>query len=267
MSNLKAPSISIMFRERAKSVITRGERGIVGLILQDSVLQGTDFTVLDGSDVPNNLSDGNKKIIEMVLIGNDSAPRKIICYIMKLDTNDDPDYDKALDWVENSQCDVVAFSKVATDNAVTTVKTGIVNMRERHKRVMCVLPECAGDHEGIVGWYGKVCDETGTEIAKEEYCARIAGAIAGTGLTSSICYMTLTDVANCERLSDAEIDAAVGEGKLIPMWDGEKVKIVNDVPTFQTTTEDKNNSYKVIKLVRDMDMVYSDIYIDRKSVV
>lgn len=261
MSNVKAPSISIEFRERAKTVITRGERGIVGLILQDSVLQGTNFVVLDGTDVPTNLSDANKKLIEKALIGNDRAPRKVICYVMESDSSGDPDYSKALDFVENSQCNVVAFSKVATDNAVDAVKTGIIAMRGRHKRVMCILPECAGDNEGIVGWYGKVFDDDGNEIPKEDYCVRIAGAIAGTGLTSSICYMTLTDVANCERLSDADINAAVAAGKLIPMWDGEKVKIVNDVTTFQTTTEDKNNSYKVIKLVRDMDMVYDDIYI------
>lgn len=260
MSNLKAPSINIVFNERANTVLTRGERGIVGLVLQDDVLQGKEFTVLDGTDVPNTISDANKKLIEKALIGNTTAPKKIICYVMELDTNDMPDYDKAIEWVENSICDIVAFSKVATDGKVADVATEIKAMRNRHKRIMVVLPECAGDHEGIVGWYGKSYDDIGVEIPKEDYCARIAGAIAGTGLTSSICYMTLSDVKNCERLSDAEIDTAVGEGKLIPMWDGEKVKIVNDVTTFQTITDTKNNSYKVIKLVRDMDMVYSDIY-------
>ena len=261
MSNLKAPSINIVFNERANTVLTRGERGIVGLILQDTVLQGQTFNVLDGTDVPNTISNENKKLIEKALIGNVTSPRRVICYIMELDTDNNPDYDKALEWVENSVCDIVAFSKVETDSKVADVAAEIKAMRNRHKKIMAVLPECAGDHEGIVGWYGTVYNDEGVEISKEDYCVRIAGAIAGTGLTSSICYMTLTDVANCARMSDADIDAAVGEGKLIPMWDGEKVKIVNDVTTFQTITDTKNNSYKVIKLVRDMDMVYSDIYI------
>ena len=259
MSNLKAPNITIAFKERANTVISRGERGIVGLILTDSVLTDTDFVVLDKSDIPSGLSADNVKQIERALIGNETAPKKVICYVM--DSEDDDRYAKALDWVENSICDVVAFSTVVTDDEVDTVKTGIKAMRERHRRVMCVLPECAADNEGIVGWYGTVYDKSGAEIEKESYCSRIAGAIAGTGLTSSICYMTLPDVSNCERLSDADIDTAVGLGKLIPMWDGEKVKIVDDVTTFQTITEDKNNSYKIIKLVRDMDLIYNDIYI------
>ena len=257
MSNLKAPSITIAFKERANTIISRGERGIVGLILTDTILKNTDFIVLDSSDIPQGLSEYNKKQIERALIGNETAPKKIICYVM--DGEDENCYQKALEWVENSICDVIAFSTVATDNAVDTVKTEIKAMRDRHKKVMCVLPECAADNDGIVGWYGIVYDENGIEI--EEYCSRIAGAIAGTGLTSSICYMTLSDVSNCERLSDTAIDDAVGLGKLIPMWDGEKVKIVDDVTTFQTVTEEKNNSYKVIKLVRDMDLVYNDIYI------
>ncbi|MBR1844269.1 MAG: phage tail sheath subtilisin-like domain-containing protein [Lachnospiraceae bacterium] len=264
MGTLKAPSITIAFLEKAKTVLNRGERGIVGLILQDPVRNGTDFTVFDGTDIPDDISNENKKHIERALIGNETAPRKIICYIMKVESSN-PDYDDALAWVENSACDVVAFMGVATDNKVSDVKTGIIAMRGRHKKVTCVLPECAGDNEGIVGWYGVVYDGNKAEISKEDYCARIAGALAGTGLTSSICYMTLTDVDNCERMSDADIDTAVGQGKLIPMWDGEKVKIVNDVTTFLTTTENKNDSYKVIKLVRDMDLVYSDIYILTKD--
>lgn len=259
MSNIKAPNITIAFKERANTVISRGERGIVGLVLNDTEtsLQGTEFIVFDKSDIPNALSSYNKKQIERALIGNETAPKKIICYVME----DTDGYTKALEWVENSICNVVAFPSVATDDEVNTVKTGIIAMRGRHRKVMCVLPECAGDNEGIVGWFGKVYDENGTEIDKEAYCSRIAGAIAGTGLTSSICYMTLSDVSNCDRMSDADIDTAVGLGKLIPMWDGEKVKIVDDVTSFQTTTDEKNNSYKIIKLVRDMDLVYSDIYV------
>ena len=172
MSNLKAPSINIVFNERANTVLTRGNRGVVGLILQDSVLQGTDFVVLDSTDIPTGVSEENQKLIEKALIGNDTAPRKIICYIMELDGDDNPDYDKALNFIENSACDVVAFSKVATDNKVNTVKEGIIAMRARHKKVMAVLPECAGDNEGIVGWYGKVYDDNGDEISKEARRAR-----------------------------------------------------------------------------------------------
>ena len=261
MSNIKAPSITIAFNERAETIISRGERGIVGLILKDNKYNGNSFIVYDASDIPSDISEDNKTHIKRALIGNITAPKKIICYVMELDENDNPDYEKALSFVENSTCDIVAFPTVATDDKISEVQNGIKAIRGRHRKVMAVLPECAGDDEGIVNWDGIVFDENGDEIPKEDYTARIAGSIAGTSITSSITYMNLSDVANCERLSDSEIDAAVGLGKLIAMWDGEKVKIANDVTSFQTITENKNKSYKIIKLVRDMDMVYNDIYI------
>ena len=51
MGLIKAPNINIAFKEKAETVFTRGERGIVGLCLQDTVLQGTNFEVLESADI------------------------------------------------------------------------------------------------------------------------------------------------------------------------------------------------------------------------
>lgn len=254
---MKAPSINIVFKEKAQSIITRGERGICGLILQDLVLQGTSFDVLDVLDIPSTLSEENVSLIKSALLGNNTAPKKIIVYIMT--GNDETAYNKALEFIENSKIDIVAFSRAQTDNMCELIANSIVAIRERNKKIKCVLPSYQKDNEAIVNWDGVVY-QSGVEVNKEEYAIRIAGAIAGTSMKSSITYMNLSDVDNCERLSKDEIDQKVEQGKLISMWDGEKVKIVNDVTSFITTTADKGDSFKVIKLVRDMDLIYTDLY-------
>lgn len=52
---------------------------------------------------------------------------------------------------------------------------------------------------------------------------------------------------------------AVGAGKLLGFWDGEKVKLDRAVTSFVTTTGVKGGSFKKVKLVEDMDMIKSDI--------
>ena len=90
-------------------------------------------------------------------------------------------------------------------------------------------------------------------------CSRIAGYIAGTPFTQSITYGTLNDLSDCNRLTIAEQDAAVDGGKLVLMHDGEKVKIVRGVNTFKTTTKTKGDSFKKIKIVNIMNLIYDDL--------
>ena len=71
-------------------------------------------------------------------------------------------------------------------------------------------------------------------------------------------YASLKDFVDVSRLTKTEQDEAVGSGKLIAIWDGEKVKL-NRAVTSLTTTENKGDSFKKIKLVETMDMIEDDI--------
>ena len=96
-------------------------------------------------------------------------------------------------------------------------------------------------------------------LTPEQGCARIAGLLAGTGLTVSGTYAPLQDFVDVSRLTKAEQDEAVGAGKLIALWDGEKVKLNRAVTSLTTTSADKGDSFKKIKLVETMDMMEDDI--------
>lgn len=69
----------------------------------------------------------------------------------------------------------------------------------------------------------------------------------------------MKDFSDTSRLNQSERDTAVGAGKLIALWDGEKVKLDRAVTSFVTTTANKGDSFKKIKLVEDMDMIKTDI--------
>lgn len=81
------------------------------------------------------------------------------------------------------------------------------------------------------------------------------GLLAGTDLTISATYAPLTDFEDTSRLNKEDRDTAVGAGKLIAIWDGEKVKLDRAVTSFVTTTGTKGDSFKKIKLVECMDMI------------
>ena len=84
MAKLTSPSISITFIEKAASLIERGSRGIVALVLRDvSVTETPDtYTVRDVSDVPASLSDANQQYIKDALKGYSKSPLKVLVYVM-----------------------------------------------------------------------------------------------------------------------------------------------------------------------------------------
>ena len=55
------------------------------------------------------------------------------------------------------------------------------------------------------------------------------------------------------------MDTAVDAGKFIVFFDGEKVKVGRGVNSFVTTSSEKGDQFKKIKIVECMDMIYDDI--------
>jgi len=272
-----APVINISFIEKAKTIFGRAERGVVGLILKDNVLEGNPqkFTVQLLDEIPEYLSDFNKEQIKLALMGNVTAPKKVMCYVMNNtsqieDENDstlDEEYRKARQWVRETKIHFLACPTVETDGQLSDMISFIkeeINVNKN--KIMGVFPFAnTEDSDGIIGceFTAYTTSQTHTKVSgeytAEEYCSRIAGFIAGTPFTQSITYGTLNDLSNCNRLTIAEQDEAVDAGKLVLMHDGEKVKIVRGVNTFKSTTKTKSISFKKIKIVNIMNLIYDDL--------
>ncbi|MDF2842473.1 MAG: Phage tail sheath protein [Herbinix sp.] len=250
------PSVNVSFTEKAAQVITRGQRGIVALILKDAVPSENPFTVLDITDIPGALTTANQIQIKLALIGYQNAPKKVICYVLPANAED---YTDALEYLETERFDYLAIPTVDADDMTTDVASWIKSMRQNGKKCKAVLPDCAIDDPGIINHTTENIKSTYGDFTAEGYCSRIAGLIAGTPLTISCTYAPLPEVTDCTRMSRSAMDEAVDDGEFFIFYDGEKVKVARAINSFLTTTADKGNQFKKIKIVEAMDMIYDDI--------
>ena len=273
-----APSMDIQFIERAITAVTRGEKGIVLLWVKDSLPAAAvnPATIILSSDIPSGLSDTTVEQIKLAMIGYTNAPKKVLVYGMGISEDAetvavDAGYKKAMEVSEAVKFDYLAIPTVETDGKTQEVASWVKSMRDnKRKKIKAVLPKIEADHEGIINFTTDrnvktetVTEKNGTKTAvdivytAEQYCARIAGLIAGTPLTFACTYAPLTELSDCTRLTD--IDTPVDNGEFIVFYDGEKVKVVRGVNSFVTTADGKGDSFKKIKIVEAMDMINDDI--------
>lgn len=272
-----APSIDIRFIEKAISAVTRGERGIVMLWVKDTLPAPAvnPAVVVTESDIPEGLSDASKEQVRLAMVGYTNAPKKVLVYCMGIAEDAEAEaveagYKKAMEAAETTRFDYLAIPTVETDGKGESVAAWVKSMRGRGKKVKAVLPNVAADNEGIINFTtgksvktetvtGKDGSRTAVDIAytAEQYCARVAGLIAGTPMAIACTYAPLPELSDCTRLTDN--DTPVDRGEFIFFYDGEKVKVVRGVNSFVTTTDEKGDSFKKIKIVEAMDMINDDI--------
>lgn len=252
------PSINISFTEAAVASIKRSERGIVGLILKETKVPTVNpVTIINTTDIPSSISEFNKEQMKLALMGYQKAPSKILCYFI---TDDETvDYTDALKYFEFVNFDYLAIPTVDTDGKTEEVAMWIKSQRNNGKMCKAVLPNSTSDSEGIINYATESVTNGTSTYTSEQYCARIAGLLAGTPLTISCTYAPLSELTDCTHLSNKEMDSMIDSGKFIVFFDGEKVKVGRGVNSFTTTTEEKGDSFKKIKVVEAMDMIYADI--------
>lgn len=251
-----APSINILFSQKGTSMIKRGNRGIVAVLLLDTVPATNPVIMSTPADIPTTLTADNKEQLNLAFMGYVNPPIKVIAYVMAADTTD---FSVAQHYLETIKWDYLAFPDIP-DASVTAFATWVKGLRDTvDKKVKMVLPNCLGDHEGIINYTNASNKDASKTFTAKEYCSRIAGLIAGTPLTISATYAPLTELIDCDHLTKAEMDTAVDDGKLILMNDGKKVKVVRAVNSLTTTTADKGNKFKKIKIVDIMDLIHDDI--------
>ena len=249
------PNVNITFTEVARTVIKRGERGVIALIIKDSAPEKNPFEVIVANDIPTSLSDISKEQINLARIGYENSPKKVIVYVVE----DVEEYDDALTYFEVNKFDYMVAAEAQTDNMTTVISNWIKEQRTQGRTVKAVLPNTTADSEGIINFATTEVMIEDKKYTTEQYCSRIAGIIAGTPLTIACTYAPLAELTDCTRLTKTQMDTAVDAGKLIVFHDGEKVKVARGVNSLTTTTATKAEQFKKIKIVEAMDMINSDI--------
>lgn len=257
---MSRPSVNISFTEKAVQSVQRSDRGIVVLILKDTVPAENPTVVYGITDIPAGLTAENQTQISLTLMGYEKVPRKIIVYVVPKGTTENPvDYTEALEYLETERFDYLAIPSVTADAKTTDIVTWIKEQRDNGKKCKAVLPKTKADSEGVVNVTTPEFKAGDTTYTTEQYCSRVAGLIAGTPLTISCAYAPLPELTDCTRLTKAQMEAANVAGEFIVFNDGEKVKVDSPINSLTTTNQEKGSQFKKIKIVEAMDMIFDDI--------
>lgn len=261
---MNEPGINISFTEKASTAVKRGERGIIAMLLRDSLPAGNKVVeIVREKDIPKTFSAASIRQIKNARKGYINPPKKVIVYCLPTGSGDSDGtdgYTEALDALEVVPFHYLVAPSCATDGQTETIAAWVGEMRENGKMIKAVLPNTAADKEYIINYTTEsVTDADGNTYTAEEYCSRIAGLIAGTPMTISCTYAPLAELTDCTRLGRQERKVAMDKGQFILYHDGEKVKVYAGVTSLVTLTGEKGEQFQKIKIVDAMDMISEDI--------
>jgi len=247
------PNVNIEFSSKATAAIKQGTVGLLALALKDtSVTSGVNqYDLANVSDMPAELDDTNKTYITEAFAG---TPKMVKVVVIQ---DDAADYSDALNRLETIAFDTLAFPGAGTGD-MSTLASWVKSMRDaKDQKIICVLADHAGDHEGIVNLATSDIEVSGVKKAATAFTARVAGLLAGLPLTVAPTFRVLPEVEDVPKMTKAEADTKIDEGKFVLYHDGEKVKVARGMTSL--TSSEKSAEWKKIKLVRIYDKVYSDI--------
>lgn len=246
------PNINITFYTLARALVTHGGKGVLCVILEDTT--GGEHTIYSESDIPSTLSAANKTYLKRALIGNVTAPEKILCKVL----TSAEDISDGLSWAELQTFDYLVGPPDISSSDATSVAAWIKSQREAGRKAKAVLPDTTADSEGVVNFSAAGLKDASGSITAAGYCSRIAGILAGTPFTQSATYVELPELTDATRLTRTAADAAVEAGKFIVWYDGRKFKTGRAVNSLTTLTG-KSAAYQKIKIVEVMDLIREDI--------
>ena len=253
------PEISVYFKEKGIAAIESAKRGIILLLLNDASVQAvTKYTVFDNDDIPETLSEDNKKQIELALIGYQTTPYKIVVLAFPK-TGRTADINAKLKAAEALKFTYLVYPEATTEES-TTIATWIKAQRtQKDNKVKAVLFKTAADSEGIINVTNEYFEVKTKKYTGQQYLSRIAGLICGTPATIACTFAPLPEVTGVEFVDRETLDRRIDAGEFVVFDDGEKIKVARGVNSYVTTVQDKRKSFKKIKLVELMDMVHDDI--------
>lgn len=252
------PSIDIIFKQLAASLIARSERGYAILIIRDDTdvsfnyKQYSLLTDVDETDYSATNYDYIKDIFTF-------APFKVC--IVRINTTTD-----------------------TLANALTilsgNVKTGWITIADGTTEDFATLASWTKSMEGLRKYYKSVCYKAATtdckhivnfyndsvtfnddrgKVTGEKYCPSLIGILAACNIKRAVTSYACSNLSKVEEVADN--NDAVGKGRFILINDVDVVKIglgINSMTTTNGTTATEDMKY--IDIVEAMDLIYDDIY-------
>jgi hypothetical protein len=250
------PQVQVEFINKAREAMKISGSGVVALVLKDDtapVVQNTFIYNSIDELKEESFTKDNVDYIKKAFMG---VPGKII--IERVPTTAE-NFNEVLSRLKNKKWNYLSIPQI-TKEQVTDIATWIKSMRDNtHKTFKAVLPDVDADHEGVINFCtDKIKTKSNDKVySAAEYCARIAGILAGLPFTKSATYYVLPEVESMEE--SVEPDKDIDAGKLILINDGEKIKIGSGVNSLTTISGDKGIDMKDILIIEKMDFVMDTI--------
>lgn len=249
------PSIDITFKTLGMTAIQRSQKGIVAVILEDAA--GPRAHVMTNvTDIPSALGAENRAYLERAFTGYVNPPRKVIAYVVD---GTEKTLDDALAYFATQQFDYLVGAPDTESADAQKIAGWVKSERANKHTVKAVLPGTSADSEAVVNFTTGGIRLGEASVTTAAFCSRIAGLIAGTPMTISCTYAPLAEVSDVTRLTKEQLDTAIDNGEFVLFHDGEKVKVGRGVNSLKTTSQEKGEAFRKIKIVEAMDMIQNDI--------
>lgn len=246
------PTLEITFKVAAETVAARSKQGVAALLVKDagSNIAGL-YKIKREKDIPSGLSAGNAAHVKRALEGSSLGQPALVYLAVVASTAEDLSDGLAL--LEGCEIDYLAGPADAETEDCSEIKAWVLAQRAKYRTVKAVLPNTAGGDMGIINFTSSGITTAAGSCTTAEYCARIAGILAGTPPYCSATYAPLPEVTAVTET--ASVDTAIGNGELVLIHDGVKAKIARAVNSLTTVPANGQESWKKIKIVEAMDLI------------
>ncbi len=249
------PKLDVTFKDAAVTASTRTKEGIVAVMIRTASKGDATITAMSRpSDIPSGMAQGNKKYIERAMLGTNMGKARTV-YVVETDVDTEGDHthlSAGLALLASVSVDYMVIYPDAVSAENTIAVTWVKARRATLNVVKLIAADTAADNEGVIN-YCTVVKTADGDLTAAQYCSRIAGVFAGLPSSCSGTYAVLEDVLSITPSSDPVADVAAG--KLILIHDGVKAKIQRGVNSLTTTTSEKGENWKIIKLVEASDLI------------
>lgn len=244
------PQIIIRFKTAGGTAIRRSARGQVVVLLPGEESRTRSFSALSQTDA-NAVGQRAYGLLELCFLG---SPAKVV--LAEYPTgNESAALEEAAARGEGGWL-------CAPEMDAMEVSAFVAKKREKGRPVRAVVsteesPDCAGVVNFTTGGIVVQTEAGRREVSAADYCARIAGILAGLSLKESATYYALSEVEGFTASGDPEGDIA--KGRLILDRGADGARLARAVTSLCTLTSSGDSAFQKIKLTEGVDLIRADI--------
>ncbi|MBR5390969.1 MAG: phage tail sheath protein [Clostridia bacterium] len=244
------PQIMINFKTAGRTAVRRSARGQAVLLLEGEESGSVCFLLPEQVEQAG-LDRRAETLVKLCFLGN---PARVW-----LGTYPAGGEQAALEaWEKNAEGGWLCAPDMQAEAVSAFVRAG----RAAGKPLRAVVstmgtPDCAGVVNLTTQGIRVLLDNEAEDIATADYCARVAGLLAGLSLRQSATYHALPEVT--EFLPSADPAGDIDNGRLILDRGSDGARLARAVTSLVTTADSGEAALKKIKIAEGIDLIRADI--------